>query len=60
MDQETHPGNHREHGQRQAIQYQIEADIEITNRHPVPQRYADRLLTIGEEINANKNGCQCS
>ncbi len=52
VDQETDPGHHREHGQRQAVQHQVETDIEITDGHPRPQRLAERLLTVSEEVDA--------
>ncbi len=35
MDQEADAGNYGEHGQRQAVQHRVEADVEITDRHPV-------------------------
>lgn len=58
MDQETHTGHHTEHGQRQAVQHQVKTDIEVTDRHPRPQRLAVGLLTISKEVNANKRGHQ--
>ena len=53
VDQEADAGYHGEHGQRQAIQHQVEADVEITDRHPVPQRYADRLFAVSEKVDAD-------
>ncbi|SUG23711.1 Uncharacterised protein [Salmonella enterica subsp. arizonae] len=54
MDQETDTGNYREHGQRQAVQHQIKTDVEVTYRHPRPQRLAERLFTIGEKVHPDK------
>ncbi len=31
---EADAGNYGEHGQRQAVQHRVEADVEITDRHP--------------------------
>ena len=50
VDQEAHAGDHGEHGQRQTIQHQVETDVEVTDRHPVPQRHAVGLTSIVEEI----------
>ena len=58
VDQEADAGHHGKHGQRQAIQHQVEADVEITDRHPVPQRYADRLFAVSEKVDANVRGDQ--
>ena len=54
MDQEADAGDHGEHGQREAVQHQVEADVEIADRHPGPQRYAERLFAVGKEVNADK------
>lgn len=54
MDQETHTCDHREHSQRQAVQHQIETDVKVAYRHPRPQRLAVCLLTVSEEVDANK------
>ncbi len=58
MDQEADAGNYGEHGQRQAVQHQVEADVEITDRHPGPQRHADRLFAVSEKVDANVRGDQ--
>ncbi len=50
MDQEADAGNYGEHGQRQTIQHQVETDVEVTDRHPVPQRYAVGLTSIVKEV----------
>ena len=50
MDQEADAGNYGEHGQRQAVQHQVEADVEITDRHPGPQRHAERLTSVVKEV----------
>jgi len=54
MDQEANAGYYREHGQRQAVQHKVETDIEITDRHPRPQRLNKRLLAVVEELNTNQ------
>ncbi len=50
MDQEAHAGHHGEHGQGETIQHQVETDVEITDRHPGPQRHAVRLTSVTEEV----------
>ena len=50
VDQEADAGDHGEHGQRQTIQHQVETDVEVTDRHPVPQRYAVGLTSIVKEV----------
>ena len=50
MDQEADAGDHGEHGQREAVQHQVEADVKITDRHPGPQRYAERLTPVVKEV----------
>ena len=54
MDQETDAGDHGQHGQRETVQHQVEANIEVAHRHPGPQRNADRLFAVGKEVDANK------
>ena len=54
MDQEADAGHHGQHGQRETVQHQVEADVEVAHRHPGPQRHADRLFAVGEEVNADK------
>ncbi len=49
MDQEANAGDHGEHGQRKTIQHRVKTDVEITHRHPGPQRYADRLLPFAKK-----------
>ena len=58
MDQEADAGNYGEHGQRQAVQHRVEADVEITDRHPGPQRHADRLFAVSEKVDTNVRGDQ--
>lgn len=58
MDQETDTSDNRQHGQRQAVQYQVETNVEVTDRHPRPQRLAERLLAVGEEVHADKGSDQ--
>ncbi len=36
----AYTSDHREHGQRQAVQHQIETDVKVAYRHPRPQRLA--------------------
>ena len=50
MDQEADAGDHGEHGQRETVQHQVEADVEVTHRHPGPQRHAERLASIVKEV----------
>ena len=50
VDQEANAGDHGEHGQREAVQHQVEADVEITDRHPGPQRHAERLTSVVKEV----------
>ena len=54
MDQEADAGDHGEHGQREAVQHQVEANVEVADRHPGPQRYAERLFAVGKEVDADK------
>ena len=58
MDQEANAGHHGKHGQRETVQHQVKTDVEITHRHPGPQRYADRLFAVSEEVDAGKRGHQ--
>ncbi len=58
MNKETHTSDHREHGQRQAVQHQVKTDVKVAYRHPRPQRLAVCLLAVSEEINADKGGYQ--
>ena len=37
---------------------EVEADVEITDRHPGPQRHADRLFAVSEKVDANVRGDQ--
>ena len=50
MDQEAHAGDNGEHRQRETIQHQVETDVEITDRHPGPQRYAEGLTPVIKEV----------
>ncbi|MNG23977.1 hypothetical protein D3C84_1086470 [compost metagenome] len=58
MDEETHPGHHPQHGQRQTIQRQAEGGGEFPHRHPLPQGLgvdaAHRHL--GHEVEADPEG----
>lgn len=58
MNKETHTSDHREHGQRQAVQHQVKTDVKVAYRHPRPQRLAVCLLTVSEEVNADKGSYQ--
>ena len=40
VNKETHTRDHREHGQRQAVQHQVKTDVKVAYRHPRPQRLA--------------------
>ncbi|MNT77983.1 hypothetical protein D3C72_2171670 [compost metagenome] len=60
MDQEANTGNHGEHGQGETIQYQAETDVEIADRHPGPQRQAERLLAVVKEVDTRVSGDQRS
>ncbi len=58
VDQETYARYDGQHGQRQAVEHQVEADIKIAHRHPGPQRLNKRLAAVVEEINARNGGHQ--
>lgn len=59
MDQEANAGHHREHGQRQTIQHQTKADVEVANRHPRPQWLGKTLMTVIDEIQSDNRRYQC-
>ena len=50
VDQEADAGDHGEHSQGETIQHQVETDVEITDRHPGPQRHAERLTPVVKEV----------
>lgn len=53
VDEEADAGDHRQHGQRQAVQHQGHADIEVADGHPGPQALLEQLHAggfLGEEI----------
>lgn len=60
MDEETHPGDHTEHGQRQAVQRQAEGRGEFTHRDPLPQGLGiDAASWHGvEKIDADPQGSE--
>lgn len=58
MDQEADTGDHRQHGQRQTVQNRAETNVEVTDRHPRPQRLAERLFAVREEIDTDKGSDQ--
>ncbi|MNH33758.1 hypothetical protein D3C79_943000 [compost metagenome] len=63
MDEETDAGNHRQHGQRQAVQRQRHADIEVADGHPVPQALLKQLHAggfLGEEVHRHMHRNQRS
>ena len=53
MDEEADAGDHRQHGQRQAVQHRGHADIEVADGHPVHRLLLEQLHAggfLGEEI----------
>lgn len=62
MDEEADAGDHRQHRQRQAVEAERNGYLEITHRHPVPQRLGIHRRTVAagvEKIQRHPEGGQC-
>ena len=58
MDEEADAGHHRQHGEREAVERQRDADIEVADMHPGPERLGKRRTPLVKEIDADPGGDQ--